>query len=117
MSDRLALEAALASARALVATLEAAQANAAQPDELLDLVELGKRYGLGRAAVLAAVERGELEASRGVRGKILVSRLAIEEWRRSRPVVVQRKPRAEVVDLAAWEAGQERALARAGGAR
>jgi hypothetical protein len=64
---RAALEAALATARATVVTLEAALAvetGCGIDDEVLDLAALQERYHLGRSAVRQAIERGELSASR-----------------------------------------------------
>lgn len=116
---RAALEAALASARATVASLEAAIAalDAGVPaDELLDLSGLKSAFGLGRAAVLGAVARGELVASRGARDRILVTRSAVHAWL-ARPVEVRcrKAPAASVTDLAAWERKQQEALSRARG--
>jgi hypothetical protein len=85
-------------------------------DELLDLVALRERYGLGRDAILGAVGRGELVASRGARGKILVSRAEVERWIASRPVTVRTRERArsaDVVSIAAWERDQQAELDRA----
>jgi len=80
------LEAALNAARATVALLEAELSDVEQADDpLLGVDELHEQFSCGRDAVRAAVERGELTASRGARGKILVARSEIERWLRSRP--------------------------------
>jgi hypothetical protein len=82
------VEAALSSAesnvallRAVLADLDAAPSN----DRQMGVDELLKEYRLGRGTVQSAVERGELTASRGARGKILVLRSEVERWFRSRP--------------------------------
>jgi|SRR6187401_1339262 len=54
-------------------------------DKQLGCDELLEEFKLGRGTVQGAVERGELTASRGARGKILVARSEIERWLRSRP--------------------------------
>jgi excisionase family DNA binding protein len=82
------LEAALSAARATVSLLEAEledteRGNDTEP--LLGLDELMGQYKIGRGTVQSAVERGELAASRGARGKILVTRSEVERWLKSRP--------------------------------
>ncbi len=57
----------------------------ASSDEQLGVDELLRDYKLGRGTVQSAVERGELTASRGARGKILVLQSEIERWLKSRP--------------------------------
>jgi hypothetical protein len=54
-------------------------------DALLGVDDLLKEFKLGRGTVQGAVERGELTASRGARGKILVARSEVERWIASRP--------------------------------
>lgn len=120
MVARSTLETALLTAQALVASLEAALAvttdSSNVDSELLDLPALRARFGLGRASVLGAVERGELTAARGARGKILVRHSAVEAWLASRPVTA-RKPvaRPPAASLDDWELAQQRELHRASG--
>jgi len=82
------LNAALLAARTTVALLEAEleeHDRAPANDPQLGVDELLKEFKLGRGTVQSAVERGELTASRGARGKILVARSEVERWLRSRP--------------------------------
>jgi len=65
--SRKAIEAALASARALVATLEAALMDADDGPELLDMKATAER-GAGQDALKAAALRGELDAAERGRG-------------------------------------------------
>lgn len=82
------LNAALMAARTAVQLLEAeldeierSPAN----DPQLGCDDLLKEFKLGRGTVQTAVANGELTASRGARGKILVARSEVERWLRSRP--------------------------------
>ena len=59
--------------------------NEGDEDPLLGVDELLEQFKLGRGTVQSAVERGELTASRGARGKILVRRSEVERWLKSRP--------------------------------
>jgi hypothetical protein len=97
------IEAALASALATVATLQlvkaAALARETPPDELLGL----EQHDVGRRALLAAAGRGEIAVMRGPRQKLLVSRLELERWLRSRPVPPRARKAGEVVDLEDWQ--------------
>lgn len=82
------VEAALSSAESNVALLRAVLADidaAPSNDPQLGCDDLLKEFKLGRGTVQSAVERGELTASRGARGKILVLRSEVERWLRSRP--------------------------------
>jgi hypothetical protein len=100
------LEAALATARATVATLEAALAATAEPvtSDTLDAREALAEFGVGRDGLLAAHARGELQLCRGPRQKILVGRDEIERWLRSRPVKSpQSREPAAPSDLESWE--------------
>lgn len=109
--NRRQLEAALASARATVASLEAALASAENKgaSELLDVAAVRKQYGVGRDALKAAANRGELELSRGPRRRLLVKRDVLEAWLGSRPY---EPPMAEpVADLEQWKAEAERRIA------
>ena len=114
--NRPALEAALATARATVATLELALAVADEPvDELLDLKKIKVEYSIGDEAVRNAISRGELAATRGPRQRIEVRRSELERWRGATPVHV--RPRAsrrgaEVIDLDAWEREADAQMAR-----
>jgi hypothetical protein len=111
-TNRKALEAALACARALVASLEAALVGTDDGPELLDMKATAER-GAGRDALKAAALRGELELLRGPRGKLLVERDAFEAWLRSRPY----KPTTptQTPDLNEWDAAAAAELGRIGG--
>ncbi len=109
---RKAFEAALSSARALVASLEAALVETDDGPELLDMKATAER-GAGRDALKAAALRGELELLRGPRGKILVERDTFEAWLRSRPYRPTTPTRTP--DLDEWDAAASSELARIGG--
>ncbi len=82
------LNAALHAARTTVALLEAEleeHDRAPANDQQLGCDDLLREYKLGRGTVQTAVTAGELTASRGARGKILVARSEVERWLRSRP--------------------------------
>ncbi|MEI9940371.1 MAG: helix-turn-helix domain-containing protein [Pseudomonadota bacterium] len=82
------VEAALSSAETTVSLLRAQLAeidSAPANDPQLGCDDLLREFKLGRGTVQSAVERGELTASRGARGKILVARSEVERWLRSRP--------------------------------
>ena len=82
------LNAALMAARTTVSLLEAELDEIERfpaNDQQLGCDDLLKEFRLGRGTVQSAVERGELTASRGARGKILVARSEVERWLRSRP--------------------------------
>jgi hypothetical protein len=82
------LVAALSAARTTVTLLEAELDDLERSpanDQQLGCDDLLKEFKLGRGTVQSAVERGELTASRGARGKILVLRSEVERWLRSRP--------------------------------
>ena len=105
------IEAALVSARATVASLEALleSVDAHDPSsDLLDAKTVKQEYDIGRDALKAAAKRGELKLHRGTRDKLLVERGKLEAWRRSQPYKpTQRRP---VADLKTWEAEATRAL-------
>lgn len=107
-----AIEAALATARATVAALEALLiAPDARETDLLDAKATMATYGVARDGLLAAASRGELDLHRGPRNRILVDRSELERWLRSRPHRPSARPRSEPPsDLAAWDAEQEREL-------
>ena len=57
--------------------------------DLLDLKQVFERYRIGRDAILAGANRGDLELSRGPRRKLLVRAAELERWltgRRYSPV-------------------------------
>jgi hypothetical protein len=110
-----ALEAALATAKATVAAIEAALADPIDRSaELLDARQTLAEYHVGRDGLLAAARRGELVLSRGPRNRVLVERQEMERWLKSRPL----KPRERVApanDLASWDVEAERELRAVGG--
>jgi len=122
MGARAALQAALATARATVATLEVAlEGTETDADELLTAAESLERFGIGRDGLLAGERRGEIALTRGPRNRIQVSRSALEEYRRRpHPVTKGRTPLAPQATetLEAWDeqAGAELRLL-AGGRR
>jgi hypothetical protein len=116
------IEASLASARALVASLEATLAEATEPHapQLLDSRQSFAEFGIGHDGLLAAAERGEIQLTRGARNKLLVERDELERWVRSRPVAPrQRLPVAPtaVADLEAWDREAGAALRSIAGGR
>lgn len=81
-----ALEAALASARATVVSLEAALADPIdRSGDMLGERQTMAQYNVARDGLLRAADRGELELCRGPRNAILVERQEIERWLKSRP--------------------------------
>jgi len=88
VSAAAALVAQAAALRAQADVLEALAATlpGAGGDELLGVAECSERFGVGRDALKGASERGELAVTRGVRGKLLVRRSALEAWLESKPV-------------------------------
>lgn len=106
------LEAALSAARATVALLEAelddVTTGVTGDDPLLDTKQIKLESGLGHDGVKAAIARGELSASRGPRGKILVLRSELRRYLQSRPVLPRKA--APVIDMSDWDAQAQRAL-------
>jgi multidrug resistance efflux pump len=113
------LEAALATARASVAaleatvtTLEAALESAGEHDpstELLDLKAVKAEYDIGPDGLKAAAARGELDLHPvGERDKLYVERGELERYRRSRKY--KPKQRRPVADLEAWKAEAKRSI-------
>lgn len=95
---------------------ESAESADGPADELLNMEAALKRFGIGRDGLLAAAARGELQLHRGPRRKLLVSKLALEAWLRSRPVSPRpRRNPAEVIDIDAWEREADQRMA--GGTR
>jgi hypothetical protein len=109
----------LATARATVATLEAALAGAGDPaTDLLSERQTMAEYGVARDGLLAAAARGEITLSRGPRNRIQVERQEIERWMKARPFAPRRKRRVAVEpanDLDTWSIEAERALRATGG--
>lgn len=113
-----ALEAALASAKALVATLEAALAHPEPAGPaLLDARQALSQYGIGRDGLLAAAERGEIELTRGPRNRLQVTRDEIERYLRSKPHRPRLRRAEPANDLEQWSAVAERELRAIGGHR
>lgn len=108
------LEAALSAARATVALLEAELDDVTQgvtgDDPLLDTKQIKLECGLGHGGVKAAIERGELTASRGPRGKILVLRSELRRYLQSRPVQPKPRKAQPTDDMGAWDAQALRAI-------
>lgn len=111
------LEAALSSARATVAILEAELADVTAgvtgDDPLLDTKQALTEFGIGHDGIKSAIERGELTASRGARGKILIARSELRRYMQARPVKPRKVAPAPASDLDAWERqaqGELRAL-------
>ena len=110
------IEAALASARAMRATIDAhvaaleAALEGKDDDEaaLIDLKTIKKEFDIGRDALKAAAEREELKLARGPRKKLLAVRGEVRAWQRSREY--QPTERRRVADLEAWKAEASRAL-------
>jgi hypothetical protein len=87
VSAAAALVAQAAALRAQADVLEALAATLPDAaDELLGVAECAKRFNVGRDALKGASVRGELAVTRGVRGKLLVRRSALEAWLESKPV-------------------------------
>lgn len=57
----------------------------ADTDPLLGVDEAQSEFGVGRGTIATAAAAGELSASRGARGKVLVRRSELERWIASRP--------------------------------
>ncbi|MFZ5891284.1 MAG: hypothetical protein ACOY0T_09560 [Myxococcota bacterium] len=114
------IKAALESAKTTVALLEAeldAVEAGADADPFLSVEEARESHGVGREALKAAAERGEIELKRGARGKLLVRRSAILKWIDSRPHKPRPRKADPVSDLDAWERETDAELRRMGGGR
>lgn len=79
--------------------------------ELLDLKQVAQRYRVGRAAILAAARRGEIELSQGPRRKLLVRAEEVEGWLTRRKYIPPSHQPAK--DMAEWEREADRVLERA----
>ena len=111
-----ALEAALATAKATVAALEAALADPHdRSTDLLDARQTMAEYGVGRDGLIAAESRGEISLSRGSRNRTLVERQEIERYLKSRPRPAPRRKTAPANDLGEWDAETQRELRALGG--
>lgn len=106
------LVAALASAKALVASLEAAIEQAEHPpdDRVLGLDDAGKASGISPHTLRTWCRSGRLRHSTGARGAYLVRLPDVHEAIAADPGAPPRRTRATVVDLDAWERETEREL-------
>lgn len=108
--------------RALAAELEQ-DAGPEAHDDLLGLPELRRLFGIGRDALLAAIDRGEIEAHRGTRQRLLVRRSEAERWIASRPAQPRqaRQTRAPLVEdpepITSWQERAEQRRREIGGTR
>lgn len=98
------IQAALASARALVASLEATLDQAQQPadDPALSLAVASKATRLSPHTLRTWCRRGRLQYSRGARGAYLVRVSDINDAIAAAPTLPS-PPRADAQDLEAWE--------------
>lgn len=105
------LVAALASAKALVASLEAAIEQAEHPpdDRVLGLADAAKASGISPHTLRTWCKSGRLRHSTGARGAYLVRLPDVHEALAADPGA-PRRTRATVVDLAEWEAQTAREL-------
>jgi hypothetical protein len=69
--------------------------------DLLDLKQVFERYRVGRGAILAGANRGDLELSRGPRRKLLVRAAELERWLTGRKYWPVREPAPESMEE--WE--------------
>ena len=96
-----------AALRAQADTLEALAATLGpEADELLGVRDC-KALGVGRDALLAAADRGELQVSRGPRQRLQVRKSELDRWLSSKPY--QPRDREPAPDLEAWERSVRRA--------
>jgi hypothetical protein len=114
------LEAALASARVTVTLLEAELADVTQgvigDDPLLDTKQALAEFGIGHDGIKSAIERGELAASRGGRGKILIARSELRRYLQSKPVR-PRKAEPPPETISDWDRQAQGALRSIGGGK
>jgi hypothetical protein len=79
--------------------------------DLLDMKQLFERYQVGRAALLGAAKRGEIELYQGPRRKFLVRAGEVEKWLTQCKYVPPIRSTAK--DLEDWERRADEALERA----
>lgn len=100
------VRAARAQVSALLDQLDTLAAELEQPrDELLGVTEC-KALGVGRDALKAAAERGELEITRGPKQRLQVTRSELDRWLKSKPYAPKatNEPEPDQAALAAdWE--------------
>jgi hypothetical protein len=85
-------------------------------DPLLDTKQALAEFGIGHDGIKSAIERGELSASRGARGKILIARSELRRYLQSKPVHPRKAtPAAETLDD--WDKQAQGALRSIGGGR
>ncbi len=119
-TSRRQLVAALAAARALVASLEAAVDQTERPvdDPAVSLEAAARATQLSPHTLRSWCRSGRLRSHRGPRGAYLVRRSDIDAAIEAAPSEpAPRRRAASVVDLDAWEVQAERELAALGGAR
>lgn len=111
------LQAALAAARALVASLEAALEQAEQPtdDRALGLDAAGEASGISPHTLRTWCKSGRLRSHRGARGAYLVRRSDIDEAIAAGSAAPATRTRATVVDLVQWDREAEADLRSLGG--
>lgn len=106
------LKAALSSAHAMVALLEAEIADltvgTSGDDPLLTTKQLKAEFGVSHDFVAARAKAGELAASRGPHGKLLVLRSEMKRYLMSTPV--QPRKTAPASSLDDWDVQATRAL-------
>lgn len=69
--------------------------------DLLDLRQVSERYSVGRDALLAAANRGEVELSQGPRRKFLIRAAELERWLTQKKYTP--RDRTVPVDLEDWD--------------
>ena len=104
-----------AQADALVAMADALPDAGIDGDPLLSTAETLERFGYGREAIRAAVERGELSVQKGARGKYLVLESEMRRYIASRPLRPAPRRAPAPPDLDAWERAVDRDLQLVGG--
>jgi len=112
------LEAVLATARALVTSIEAvlAEANAPEQPLAMTLNDAAKASGLSPHTLRSWCKSGRLRSARGPRGAYLVRLEDVNEAIEAAPAeATQRQRGANVIDLDQWERETERQLHVIGG--
>ncbi|MEO7032196.1 MAG: hypothetical protein ABI548_00115 [Polyangiaceae bacterium] len=77
-------------------------ARSLEPEDDLGVDDCREIFGVGRDAIKSAAARGELEVTRGVRGKLLVKRSALQAWLASKPYVPPARDEP-AQDAEAWQ--------------